>query len=221
VPELPAASTRLEWVHPPRQARSRRTLERILDAAERLLDEKGFDDLSVHEVAQRARSSVGAFYTRFEDKDGLLHALHERFSEEAFATADRALDPARWRGATIAEILSSCIPFLVRITRERAGLIRAVLLRAAVDGAFAERAARLSRHVIGGLDRLLLARRDEIGHAEPEVAAQFAWRVVFSVLNQNLLDVGAYEAISDDRLAVELTRTANEYLGLRAGVPEE
>ena len=62
----------LRWIRPPQQARSQETLGRILDAAEALVAEKGFDDTPISEIVQRAGSSVGAFYTRFPAKDALL-----------------------------------------------------------------------------------------------------------------------------------------------------
>ena len=52
---------------PPKQRRSQQTLERILLTAEELLREKCFDDVSVAEIAARARSSSGSFYARFPD----------------------------------------------------------------------------------------------------------------------------------------------------------
>ena len=104
-----AAKPELHWVRPPRQARSQETLDRILDAAEALVAEKGFEDTPVSEIVQRAGSSVGAFYARFHDKDGLLHALYERYYEEAVATADAALAPARWEGAQVAELIPAVI----------------------------------------------------------------------------------------------------------------
>ena len=91
----------LHWIRPPRQARSQETLDRILDAAEALVAEKGFEDSPVSEIVQRAESSVGAFYARFHDKEGLLHALYERYYEEAVATTDATLAPDRWEGAEI------------------------------------------------------------------------------------------------------------------------
>ncbi|NNL66054.1 MAG: helix-turn-helix transcriptional regulator, partial [Myxococcales bacterium] len=90
----------LRWVREPRQSRSRETLDRILDAAEALVAEKGFEDATVAEIVRRGGSSVGAFYTRFRDKDGLLYALYERYMEQAILTADDALDPQRWEGAS-------------------------------------------------------------------------------------------------------------------------
>ena len=64
--------------HPPRQTRSLKTAERMLAAAEAILKEGGLSGLSIAEVVRRAESSVGAFYGRFKDKDGLLRALHTR-----------------------------------------------------------------------------------------------------------------------------------------------
>ena len=90
----PPTAPTLQWIRPPRQARTQETLERLLDAAEALLAEKRFEDVHITEIASRADTSVAAFYRRFNDKEGLLHALHERLCEEAFATADDALAEA-------------------------------------------------------------------------------------------------------------------------------
>jgi len=207
----------LFWVRPPQQARSQRTLDRLLDAAEALVTEKGFDDTPVAEVARRADSSVGAFYSRFKDKDGLLYALYERWLVEATATADAALDPARWEGATIAEILSTVVRFLVEIYRERGGLIRAFVLRNHVDPAFHARQERLSHYISDRLCALLMARSDEIARTDPERAAAFGLTLIFSALESVML-FGEYRtgtlALNDDDLGHELTTAYLAYLGV-------
>ncbi|MGI9592337.1 MAG: TetR/AcrR family transcriptional regulator [Myxococcota bacterium] len=207
----------LRWVRPPQQARSQQTLDRLLDAAEELVAEKGFDDTPVAEVARRAGSSVGAFYSRFEDKDGLLSALYERWLAEATATADAALDPARWEGASIAEILSTVVRFLVEIYRERGGLIRAFVLRNHVDPDFHARQQRLSHYISERLSALLLARRQEIHHPDPQRAAGFGLTLVFSTLESAML-FGEYRtgalALSDGDLGRELTNAYLAYLGI-------
>ena len=78
----PSPQASLRWVRPPQQERTRASLTRLLDAAETLLGEKSFDEVSIAEVTREARTSIGGFYRRFADKDGLLHALHERFCDE-------------------------------------------------------------------------------------------------------------------------------------------
>ena len=206
----------LRWVRPPQQARSQETLERLLDAAEHLVAEKGFEDTPVAEVARRAGSSVGSFYARFQDKDALLHALYERYYEQAIATADAALDPARWEGARIPEILAAVVRFLVSIYREQAGLIRAFVVRNHSDAEFQARRERLSHYVNERLSALLLARRAEIAHPQPERAAAFGLTLVFSTLESAMLFGelrSASLSLSDDDLAAELTRAFLAYLG--------
>jgi AcrR family transcriptional regulator len=208
----------LRWVRPPRQARSQDTLDRILDAAEALVAEKGFADATVAEVARRAGSSVGSFYTRFHDKDGLLYALYDRYFEQATATADAALDPARWEGVGIAEILQSVTRFLVEVYRERAGLIRAFVQRNHSDANFQTRQERLSHYVNEKLSALLLARAAEIAHPDPARAAAFGLTftvstiesiVLFGEMRSNVL------ALRDDELAAELARAYLAYLDVR------
>jgi AcrR family transcriptional regulator len=213
-----APDTELRWVRPPQQARSRRTLDRILDAAEALVSEKGFEDATVAELVGRANASVGAFYSRFRDKDGLLHALYERHHQQAVATADDALDPARWEGAPTARILRAVIRFLARIYREQRGLMRAFALRVRQDPEFHLRSERLSRHVAERLAALLRPRLRELAHHDPERAIAFGLTVVASTLESAILfdELRALLQVpSDDDLAAELSTLYLAYLGIR------
>jgi len=206
----------LHWIRPPRQARSQETLERILDAAEALVAEKGFEDTPVSEIVARAGSSVGAFYARFHDKEGLLHALYERYYEEAVATTDATLAPARWEGAETAELVSAVIPFLVSIFRERRGLMRAFVVRNHTHPEFQARQQRLSHYVIAKLSTLLLARGEQLSHPDPERATRFGFMLVFSALESMILFGEMRDALlslSDESLADELTRSTLAYLG--------
>jgi AcrR family transcriptional regulator len=209
--------TGLRWVRPPRQARSQETLERILDAAQALIVEKGFEDTPVSEIVRRAGSSVGAFYTRFHDKQGLLGALNDRFYAEAMATADDALDPARWEGAGAAEILHAVVRFLVQVYREHGPLIRAFVIRNHVSGEFQMRQGRVYQYVAVRLSQLLLERGAGISHPEPERAIGFGLTLVFSTLDSTILfgDARFAQALSDDQLAAELSRAYLAYLGVQ------
>jgi AcrR family transcriptional regulator len=207
----------LQWVRTPHQDRSRKTLERLLDTAEMLLQERGFDNVSVAEIAQAAGSSVGAFYARFRDKNGLLHHLHERFCEEAMATAEAALAPARWEGAGTEEILTAVIGFLEQNHRTRSGMFRAFLLVGHGDPRFQERERRLSEHVLARLTALLLQRRAEIGHPEPAFAIAFGMELVTGVLRERYV-LGTHRLAMLPRapagIAPELVRAYCSYLGL-------
>lgn len=217
---LDLATRQLQWIRPAQQVRTQQTLVRLLDSAEALLEDKGFDDLSVSEIAGRAGSSVGAFYRRLKDKDALLHALHERYCEEGYATTDAALEPERWAGSSIEEIVSEVIRFLIEIFNERVGLERAIYQRTLVDPTFRERSVQLNRYVSRGWGALLLSRRDEIMHPEPEMAVDFAIRTAFAFLMQHYSANGAdieLVPLSDERTREQLVRTLLAYLGVDPG----
>jgi len=210
---------KVEWVRPPQQTRSQETLERILEAAEEVVAEKGLDNSTVSEIVRRAKSSVGAMYARFNDKDALLSCLHQRFCEQAMATADTALDATRWEDATIAEIFAEAIPFLVQVYHEKRGLIRAFIVRGGTDREFAEAAGRLGKHVSQRLTDLLLARRDEINHPDPALAIDFGQRMMFDALDQATLYAGVERTavqMSPEQLGAELIRAYLSYLGIES-----
>jgi len=206
----------LRWVRAPQQVRSQETLTRILDAAEDLVAEKGFDDTPISEIVRRAGSSVGAFYTRFEDKDALLHALYDRYLENALATTDDALDPARWESASVRKLVHTVVRFLVQIYREQGGMIRVFVARNQRDQTFQARREQLSHYVSERLAALLLARRGEISHPDPELAAAFGLTLVFSALDGVMLfgEMRSGLNLSDDAFAGELARAYLAYLGV-------
>lgn len=207
----------VDWVRPPRQARSQETLDRILDAAEAVVSERGFEGASIAEIVRRAQSSVGAFYARFHDKEALLKCLHERFCEEAIATTDAVLDRGQWDGATIREILAETIPFLVRVYVERPGLIRAFILRSGADESFRSSAERLGSYVAERLIALLMERAAEIRHPQPALAAEFAFGLTLAALDSRML-FGPASAVgrglSSEELAGELVQMMLSYLGV-------
>lgn len=64
------------------QARSRKRVEAILDATERLVVERGVEALSTREIAQASAVPVASLYQYFADKEGVLLALAERHMAE-------------------------------------------------------------------------------------------------------------------------------------------
>ena len=62
----------------PRQERSRRRVEGLLDAAARLVVERGVEALTTRDIAEAAGAPVASLYQYFADKDDILLALVER-----------------------------------------------------------------------------------------------------------------------------------------------
>lgn len=204
-----------------RQARSQETLERLLDSAESLLAKKGFEGITVAEIARRAGASVGALYSRFRGKDAVLQCLLDRFVAEVRATTSETLDVERWQGASTEEIVTEFVSFLVEIHRTRVGLLRELVARAHSAAPVIERKEGLIQHIGDRLSALLLVRSDEIAHPDPAYAVSFGVRLVLGCLEQAILsnDSDTYYGLpaSDERLAAELTRTYLSYLGVKRG----
>ena len=210
--------TELVWVRTPVQARSQATLSRLLDATETLLDKEPFDDLSVQAICKEAKSSVGAFYTRFPDKLALLHLLHDRLTEEARATANLALDPVRWEGIALGEIVKTMATFMVTEYTRRGGLRRELVRRNGVDGEFRRRTVEIATLTVDRLANVLDLRRLEHAHSDTRVAADFSYRILFSVLDQaaQLGEHGpAGIVLPQDTMVTELTRAICAYLSVK------
>jgi AcrR family transcriptional regulator len=73
-----AADQRARPRKQPRQARARHTVDAIIEAAARILEEQGHGGFTTNAVAELAGVSIGTLYQYFPDKDALLGALIAR-----------------------------------------------------------------------------------------------------------------------------------------------
>ena len=111
-----------------RIAKSRRALR---GALVELMEERGYDALTVNDLCERADTSRGTFYNHFRDKDGLLAVLED----EVMADLD-ALQ-GRMQSITLADMLAfratgRPLPFLAELfdyLREQSDFLHAVLGR--------------------------------------------------------------------------------------------
>lgn len=69
----------------PRQARSRATVEAILEGAAQVFCRLGYAGGTTDRIAERAGVSVGSVYQYFPNKDAILVALTERHIDAGFA----------------------------------------------------------------------------------------------------------------------------------------
>lgn len=201
--------------HPPRQNRSQETLHRILDAAERVLDEKSFSEATLAEIMEHAGVTVGAFYRRFPDKNALIHHLDERFFAELYERASAVLNEERWRGESLASVIGGFAVEAVKLYRARRGLLRSLFLRARTDPVILATAQRANEHFIERLGVLVLARRAELAHPHPELAVPLGFTIFVGALRETTVFSEAWPhaaALSDEQLGTELSRVLLGYL---------
>lgn len=67
----------------PRQPRSQRTVDLILDNAAALFVEVGYDNATTNAIAEKSGVSIGTLYRYFPNKEALLRSLTARYHEQA------------------------------------------------------------------------------------------------------------------------------------------
>ncbi|MFQ5511410.1 MAG: TetR/AcrR family transcriptional regulator [Candidatus Krumholzibacteriia bacterium] len=211
-------ATTNEPFRPPLQARSRESHRRILEAAGELLDRQSFEAVTVAEIARRSKSSVGAFYARFEDKDALLEQLDGLCAEELAAAGRGDVVGLGAGAADLEERIEAAVGFYVGLYRRRAGVIRALRVRerGRMRTRFGERMKESERAL---LVAPVLAARRRVDHPDPQLASTLGALMVTRALEERILFPEMTESptpITDAAFTKELARAYLAYLGVSA-----
>lgn len=114
---------------PPREAWRRQMRDDVLDAARAMAAEKGWDSVSLSQVAARAEVSRPTVYKEFGSRGGLSRALVHREAERFLLGVDRALrEPA----PTASDALAAAVLYALQEARDNV-LVTSVV-KAARDG---------------------------------------------------------------------------------------
>jgi AcrR family transcriptional regulator len=148
-------------VRPPRQQRGQASLDRLLDAAESVLADRGIEGFSIAALSQRSGMSNGAIYWRVDSLETLFVAVHERLIDRLRGEHDAYDDPALWRGLSVEEFVSRAVRLEADIVRRHAGTLRVIALSTATDPAASTRGT----HAVRGTEHRF---RD---HLQPRLAA--------------------------------------------------
>jgi AcrR family transcriptional regulator len=156
----------------PQQARSRRTLERLREAAWDLLEQEGVEALTITGVSAGAGVSVGSFYARFEGKEELLDHLEAVALEAAIRSWTEAVDAARTTRAgggeetetgIVEARFEDLLAHLLHLYRR--GPARRLLLLSRADGRSADRLNHLNQAVAEALAQIITPQEaGEDGH---------------------------------------------------------
>jgi AcrR family transcriptional regulator len=171
----------------PRQARSAKSLELILDTAEQLFHERGVAETSTVDLAAAAEVSIGRLYYWFPDKEAVVRAVLRRCEERLreFLRATIVDNP----DSPTPDLLRHLVPLLGQFFKQHPGSL-AVLMRGPVDiddvgeplcQLFVEMAAGVVRQRVPGIpdeECMLVANaivRIVLGMLAEYVTADEAW----------------------------------------------
>ena len=106
----------------PLQSRSRATVEAVLTAAARILEDRGLAGFNTNAVAERAGVSIGSLYQYFPSKDAVLVALMEQGLTAFSIDLSEAIDGAP--GDSLAEDLKFMLQMGLMSHMRRPNLMR-------------------------------------------------------------------------------------------------
>lgn len=214
--DMAGAGAQTEGPPPPTQQRSKEKLERILNAGYEVAAEVGFEATTLAKIAQRAGVATSTVYTRFKDKDALLHALHTQATERSRAVIAEAYNAAHWQNRSLKEVLADVINLSLQMTEQMAGFQKACFQRALSDPIFARREALVRKEVLDKTRELFASKQQEIGHPDMEVATQFFVALYISVITEHVMtNTFPAESLDSQQIGRELHGACVRYLQLQ------
>jgi len=205
----------LHWVRTSQQTRSEKTQAKLLDAAEELLSERGVENTSVVDIAEHAGVSIGAVYHHFSDKKAVIYALFDRINGEYDATTRAATDPARWQGATLGDVLRGYIEVSLGTIQTAKGTGMPAFRISKCDPDLTAQYDKMIMVSDDAVAALLLERRDEIGHPNPELAIKFVLEQLGSMCRVRMLSESVptrFGDQTDEQFMIEALRSTCGYL---------
>jgi AcrR family transcriptional regulator len=206
VSPAPRAAPRRE-VRVPQQARSRRTRERILEAAAACFEEQGYDEVTTAAIARRAGIAVGSVYDYFHDKrDILLEILHSTVEVVADLVV-QGLAPECWPGSDPRASVRNLVHQVFHARRVQPGLQRILWERFFKDPEFRAATEAIEDRVRGAIEHLLRELRargqiriDDLATAAFVIQVSVEWISSRLVLGGSRVDVDAAVETASDML---------------------
>lgn len=192
----------------PRQARSRRRVEEILDTASRLVLDGGVAALTTRGIAQAADIPVASLYQYFADKEAVLLALVERDMLEMDAQVVADLDELRL--LSVASLVETTMGAFVKVYHRRPAFVE-IWLRGRANPAIRNRGRE---HNIG-VAELLRAFAVDAGLTSDDLPDSTAFLAV--EMGDRIFQL-AYErdSLGDPEMIREGMRAVTAYLTLYA-----
>lgn len=177
----------------PRRARGQQRVTLILDAAEQLFAEVGYEAATTNEIAARAHTSIGSVYQFFPNKEAILHAVAERYHAGMLAVYD-ALLTSDIENVPLEALVEQLIEAMIVFGGAHIGFSR-IILQAPPNTQLAGAASALLRDMIGQLDQLLAVRAPWLTRSQRTLHATVGLTAVNALLS---LGIAEKQASNED-----------------------
>lgn len=189
-------------INPPKQKRSREVFERVLAAADRMVRERPFTDVTVGDLCVEADVSMSSLYARFPTKGDILTTLFERHVDVARDAAAKTVAEALDAGADIGLVTHVVLKDFLAFVRQHGQLMTSIFEMNSLN----EQYWRLSSEVVDSMVDLaaeVYGRRD----VEMRRVLHLGCRIASSSIQRAVgvpMSFGERIGVTDDELVEEL-----------------
>ncbi len=198
---------RLQRVNAPKQARSEKRLQDIIQALDELLDGRTFEDITIPDIAARAGCVPASIYARFRDKASILVALHESIRDRQIANIDESMRLERHEHQPLEESIYKILHNLTRYYSRQRNLLRPAYLLG--DDEIYERASALILHVTDRISAIVRHHMKKVDGDVVDRRVELAMRAVYALLQQRMVfqrvQTGRFVPETDEAMARELS----------------
>lgn len=164
----------------PQQNRGQQRVATILDAAEQLFAEIGYQATSTNAIATRARTSIGSLYQFFPHKKAILQAVMARYHQQYRDLIQTILtDDFFFQPLPIS--IDRLINALIDLHAAHGG-VRAFFIGANTSSEFASEAQQVHQELLERLDYLLAARLPDLNGNERAITLRILYDVTQTLL---------------------------------------
>ncbi|MGP3913603.1 TetR/AcrR family transcriptional regulator [Nonomuraea sp. 10N515B] len=187
-----------------RQARGLKRMEEILDAAELVIAEVGFPDLTTNQVAARAGMSPGSLYQFFRNKEEILDGLVSRYTDdrqEFWAARLAEVTPDVPLEVLVGQLVDESVRF-----KSRSPAYWSLLYGSATGDRFAAASQRLHEDISRQLAAMLRRLRPELAEDRARLMGTMVLSMVKTVMPMITTATPEHSAELVDELKLMLVR---------------
>lgn len=192
---------------PAKQARSRKTEQKFLDAAEAVFAKNGFAGARIADIISASGASTGSFYHRFSDKRDLFDVMLARIWED-LATEAREMDLSRDTYGSLANLLTHYADHSYATIRGHIGFYRAAYEISAQDPDVWGRLKELSIVIGDRFAQIADVYADEIELADKQQAIKHAVQMIITLTIHTSLGSGPLFPTDQTELRAVVVRAA-------------
>lgn len=189
----------------PRQARSRATVETIVQAGARILSDEGWAGFTTNRIAELAGVSIGSLYQYFPDKLSLVDAIRHRHLDDSITV----MREVRADGLSPGKFAAELVRAVVAAHSIYPGLHRVLLDEAPSSEAYRNPSSEFEIEYLSYYSNAVATYRKR----QPNEADHVAGRVLSDAIDGVIHNAARRGAIDDPAVQKELVRLVTLYLG--------